>query len=52
MSDNGKTNAGDLARHKDRDAVDTPVMTAEPCLIEDVDRTDDKDAFPFGMQGI
>ena len=28
-------------------AIDTPVMTAESCLIEDVDRIDNKDAFLF-----
>ena len=50
MSDNGKINVGDFVRYKNRDAIskvtiakdgwvaiDTPVMTAESCLIEDVD---------------
>lgn len=65
MSDNGKINAGGFVRHENRDAVPkaaiakdgrvaigTPVMTAGPCLIEDADRTDNKDAFLFGMQAL
>lgn len=65
MSDNGKINVGDFVRYKDRDAIskvtiaedgwvaiDTPVMTAESCLIEDVDRIDNKDAFLFEMQAL
>lgn len=65
MSDNGKINVGDFVRYRNRDAIskvtiakdgwvaiDTPVMTAESCLIEDVDRIDNKDAFLFGMQAL
>lgn len=65
MSDNGKINVGDFVRYKNRDAIskvtiakdgwvaiDTPVMTAESCLIEDVDRIDNKDAFLFEMQAL
>lgn len=66
MSDNGKRlNAGDFVRHGDRDAIskvvmvrnghvviDTPVITAESCPIEEVDPTNDKDAFLLEMQAL
>lgn len=65
MCDNVKINVGDFVRYKNRDAIsevtiakdgwiaiDTPVMTAESCPIEDVDRIDNKYAFLFEMQAL
>ena len=65
MSDNGKINVGDFVRYKNRDAIskvtiardgwvaiDTPVMIAQSCPMEEVERIDTKNAFLFEMQAL
>lgn len=66
MSDNvKKINVGDFVRYKNRDAIskvtivkdgwvaiDTPIMTAESCPIEEIDPINNKDAFLFEMQAL
>lgn len=63
--DNKKFKVGDRVRYKNRDAIskvviakdgwvaiDTPVMTAESCPVEDVEKIDTKDAFLFELQAL
>lgn len=66
MSDNSKKfKVGDFVRYKNRDAIskiaivkdgwvaiDTPIMTAESCPIEEVEPIDNKNAFLFEMQSL